>query len=83
MPIPADLVVEVVSPTDLYFGVVAKVNDYLANGFPLIWVVDPNARTVTVYRAGQASPTILHESDEITAEPALAAFRCRVAEFFE
>ena len=83
MPIPADLVVEVVSPTDLYYDVIAKVNDYLANGFPLIWVVDPNGRTVTVYRAGQANPTILHEADEITAEPALAAFRCRVAEFFE
>ena len=83
MPIPADLVVEVVSPTDLYYDVIDKVNDYLGNGFPLVWVVAPNARTVTVHRAGQGNPVTLRESDEITAEPALAAFRCKVAEFFD
>ena len=83
MPIPADLVVEVVSPTDLYQNVIEKVDDYLANGFPLVWVVDPNARSVTIYRAGEASPAVLRAADEITAEPALAAFRCKVAEFFD
>ena len=48
-----------------------------------MWVIHPDVRTVTIYRGGRPSPTVLRESDEITAEPALAAFRCRVAEFFD
>ncbi len=83
MPIPADLVVEVVSPNDTSYDVVEKVQDYLAAGFPLVWVIHPNVRTVTVYRAGEPSPTVHRVGDEITAEPALAAFRCPVAAFFE
>lgn len=81
MPIPADLIVEVVSPTDLSYGVSEKVALYLANGFPQVWVVDPVLRTVTVYRP-DATPVVFRASDEITAAPALASFRCRVADFF-
>src|SRR6478672_3139496 len=50
MPIPPDLAVEVLSPGDLAYDVAAKVQEYLENGFPLIWVVQPNTRTVTIYR---------------------------------
>jgi Uma2 family endonuclease len=81
MPIPPDLAIEVLSPGDLAYDVAAKVQDYLENGFPLIWVVQPNTRTVTVYR-GDGSVSFLHESDEITGEAALPTFRCRVADLF-
>jgi Uma2 family endonuclease len=83
MPIPADLVVEVISPNDFSYEVVAKVREYLSAGFPLIWVIHPNVRNVTVYSRGQHSPMAFEETDEITAEPALAGFRCKVAAFFE
>ena len=83
MPIPADLVVEVVSPNDLSYEVVEKAQDYLSAGFPLVWVIHPNVCTVTVYRAGRTGPVVLGVDDEITAEPALTEFRCRVAAFFE
>ena len=52
MPIPADLIVEVVPPNDTSYGVEVKVEDYLTNGFPLIWVIHADVRTVTVYKAG-------------------------------
>ena len=77
MPIPADLIVEVVSPTDLFWDVSEKVALYLATGFGQVWVVDPAARTVTVYRQNER-PIVFRPQDEITAAPALAAFHCRV-----
>lgn len=79
--LPADLVVEVLSPTDLAVDVAAKVQEYLANGFPLVWIVNPNARTVTIHRA-DGSVALLHEAEEITGERALPAFRCKVGELF-
>ncbi|MCC6388025.1 MAG: Uma2 family endonuclease [Dehalococcoidia bacterium] len=45
-----DLAVEVVSPDDTDRAVNAKVLAYLAAGTPLVWVVRPEAATVTVHR---------------------------------
>jgi Uma2 family endonuclease len=46
-----DLAVEVVSPNDTLEDVEEKVDDYLAADTPLIWVINPRRRTVTVPRA--------------------------------
>ncbi len=81
MPFPPDLAVEVLSPNDLAYDVAEKVEEYLRNGFALIWVVHPNTRAVTIHR-GDGSTAVLHEHDEITGEAALPTFRCKVAEFF-
>ena len=81
MPIPADLAVEVVSPNDLAYELAEKVEEYLLAGFGAIWVVHPNLKTVTLYRAG-GSVSVLHENDIISGDPALPDFRCRVGEFF-
>ncbi|GAB4523644.1 MAG: Uma2 family endonuclease [Anaerolineae bacterium] len=45
-----DLVVEVVSPTDLYTDVQNKVAHYLADGVQLIWVIDPTQKSAVVYQ---------------------------------
>ncbi len=82
MPIAADLVIEVLSPNDHIYDVNDKVELYLANGFPLVWVVDPEIKIVYIHRA-DGSVTKLHESEEITGEAALPGFRCQVAEFFK
>jgi Uma2 family endonuclease len=79
--IPADLVIEVISPNDLHFDVAEKVEEYLENGFRIVWLVNPHTRTVEIYRAG-GSISLLHEDDEITAEEALPGFKCRVKDFF-
>ena len=82
MPIPADLVVEVLSPGDHVYDVNNKVERYLANGFGLVWVVDPEVKIVYVHRA-DGSVTKLHENQPITGEAALPSFRCEVREFFQ
>ena len=48
-PGPPDLAVEVLSPHDRASEVLAKVSDWLETGCPLVWVVDPENRSVTVY----------------------------------
>lgn len=81
MPIPADLVVEVLSPNDQVYNVNKKIELHLSNGFPLVWVVDPQVKIVYVHRA-DGSVEKLHEKDQIIGETALPGFRCEVAEFF-
>src|SRR5947209_1116630 len=46
-----DLAVEVVSPNDLYSEVRAKVEEYFAAGVRLVWVIDPDTRSLEVLRA--------------------------------
>lgn len=45
-----DLAVEVLSPSNRAGEILEKVNDYLAAGTRLVWVVDPEARMATVFR---------------------------------
>ncbi|SNS29837.1 Putative restriction endonuclease [Geodermatophilus pulveris] len=45
-----DLVVEVVSPSDRATQVTAEALEWLHAGVRLVWVVDPETRTVTAYR---------------------------------
>lgn len=82
MPMPADLAVEVVSPNDLWHDVTGKVEEYLAAGFGAVWVVDPQRRTVSIYRP-DGSLMRLRENDDIDAAPALPSFRCKVGELFK
>ena len=81
MSIIPDLAVEVVSTNDTVYEVAEKVREYLTAGFPLVWVVDPKTRSVTVHPQG-GRPSILTGDDDITAPNALPGFRCKVAEFF-
>ena len=50
-----DLAVEVLSPSDRYPEVQRKVQEYLDAGTWLVWVVDPESRTATVFHPGGRS----------------------------
>src|SRR3990167_752546 len=50
---PPDLAIEVLSPEDTASEVQKKVEEYLAGGVRLFWVVDPATKTVTAYRSHQ------------------------------
>src|SRR5436853_7753228 len=72
-----DVAVEVVSPNDLYSEVSVKADDYFGAGVRLVWIVDPDTRSVTVLRA-DGSTARLHEQDELLGEDVLPEFSCRV-----
>lgn len=80
-PVVPDLVVEVLSPNDLVYEVDQKVRQYLDAGVRLVWVVNPEQRTVEVHRVA-GTGTILRENDEVTGEDVVTGFRCRVSDFF-
>lgn len=75
------LAVEILSPYDTQDEVMDKVDDYLASGTPLVWVVEPRHRTVTVYRP-DAEPALFNRTQTLTAEPHLPGFSCPVADLF-
>jgi Uma2 family endonuclease len=76
-----DLAVEVISPSDSVAEVEEKVDDYLAANTPLVWLVNPRRKTITVYRPGQ-KPRTLSEDDSLTGEDVIPGFQCQVAEAF-
>jgi Uma2 family endonuclease len=75
------LVVEVLSPSDQISKVNRRLSQYLKRGVPLVWLVDPDLRIVTVYRPGKDLYTV-EETEELTGDEVLPDFRCRVAELF-
>ena len=81
-PVPPDLAVEVVSPSDKLYSVIEKAFIYLNAGTRLVWVIEPVAKTVTVYRS-ESDFLTLKSSDTLTGEDVVEGFACQVAEFFE
>lgn len=74
-----DLAVEVLSPGDTVFELEEKVEDYLAAGCLLVWVVNPQLRRVTVHEAGGAS-RVLGEGEVLEGGEVLPGFACPVGE---
>jgi Uma2 family endonuclease len=79
---PPTLIVEVLSPNDRWGKVTRRLTEYLNRGTPLVWLVDPEDQTVTVYHSGQQIPQVFEGTDELTGNDVLPDFRCRVADFF-
>ena len=80
-PVPPDLVVEVLSPSDRPTKFLKKVINYLDAGVAVVLALSPAKKTLTVYR-GDAHAVILREPDFLEDIPELPGFRCQVAEFF-
>lgn len=81
-PGPPDLAVEVLSPRDDPRAMVAKVAEYLSAGTRLVWLVDPEARSVMVYD-NLFSPRELSERDLLGGGELLPGFEVLVADLFE
>lgn len=82
MPGAPDLAVEVLSPSNRWSEVHAKVADYLAAGTILIWVVDPAAEHVRCYRS-LLEPKLLTGSQSLTAEELLPDFSVPISRIFQ
>jgi Uma2 family endonuclease len=78
---PPVLAVEILSPTDTQEEIHEKIDEYLAAGVALVWVIDPADRTVRVYRP-DARPQLFNDEQELTGEPHLPGFRAPVARLF-
>jgi len=77
-----DLVAEILSPDDRPGEVLTKVGEWLDAGVALVWVIDADRRTGTVYRS-DGSVTTIASGDDLDGESVLPGFRCRISELFE
>ncbi len=77
-----ELAVEVLSPSDNPVEVQQKVRDYLEAGGRLVWVVAPQAKTVTVYRA-DGSARLLREPDHLDGDGVLPGLTIPLADVFQ
>ncbi len=76
-----DLAVEVVSPYDRPGEVAAKAAMWLEAGGRLVWVVDPEARTVAVHVPG-TPVRFLRVGDDLDGGDVVEGFRVAVADLF-
>lgn len=81
LDIVPDIALEVVSPSDSARLVREKIQAYRDAGIPLLIVLYPDHRSLTVYRHGQ-EPEILGEDDILDGGEILAAFRLPVKVLF-
>ena len=81
-PLAPDLAVEVISPSNTMSEIQAKVLEYLDAGSRLVWVVDPDPRTVTVYHSRDEIRLIMGDG-EIDGADVLPGLRLKVSELFE
>ncbi len=75
------LAVEVLSPDARPGKTMRRVAEFLRRGFPLVWIVDPESRDVTVYRPGK-EPYVRSGDEEPTGDDVLPEFKCRVSDLF-
>jgi Uma2 family endonuclease len=72
-PLCPDFVAELRSPTDRLETLQAKLEEYIANGAKLGWLIDPFQKKVHVYRAGEPVQ-VLENPQTVSGEPLLAGF---------
>jgi Uma2 family endonuclease len=76
-----DLAVEVLSPTDRASEVLAKVQDWLEAGCRAVWLIDPERRTVSVYR-DRNEIVVLRAEDVLSGDDLLPGFSMPLADIF-
>ena len=68
-----EFVIELRSPSDRTRVIQEKMEEWIASGAELAWLIDPAKRSIAVYRPGVA-PEIVAEADSIAGEGPVAGF---------
>jgi len=76
------LIVEILSPSTQTGQINERVRAFHRAGVPVVWVIDPDPRTVSIRRRG-ARPLTLNDEQELTGDPELPGFRVPVSRLFE
>jgi len=77
-----DLVAEVLSPNDRPAEIERKIAEYFETDTRLLWLVDPEQRTVQVYRDGRVTRT-LRGNEAIDGEDVVPGFVLKLEDLFE
>jgi Uma2 family endonuclease len=79
-PVPPDLAIEIISPEQTFGTMMAKATDYLTSGATRVWVVDPRAKSITVFYPD--APPQTFQASQVIEDSHLAGLRLTVAEVF-
>jgi Uma2 family endonuclease len=82
LEVAPELLVEILSPSDRVTELMQRLRECFAIGVQLVWVADPGARTVYVYRS-LTEVREFRESDQIIGDGVLPGFEVPVATLFE
>jgi len=78
IPIPPDLAVEVISPTDPYSAVARKKDEYLRAGSQAVVIVDPDRELVEIHRLSG----VITVQDVLTVDDVVPGWRMPLSEIF-
>lgn len=76
-----DFAIEVLSPDDRASRVLDKTDFYMRSGVQLLWLVDPDNQSITVYQPGE-QPVTYRAPAMIDARPVLSEFELDLAVLF-
>lgn len=77
-----DLAVEILSPSNTITSMKEKSVEYFESGSKLVWVVNPDDRTILLLRA-DGSERLLTVTNSLDGEDVIPGFSLQVAELFE
>jgi Uma2 family endonuclease len=80
--VPPDFVIELKSRTDRRRLLRQKMVEWIAAGAQLGWLIDPEARTVEIYRPGQ-EPEILANPTQVAGEGPVKGFVLKMARVWD
>ncbi len=81
-PACPDLIVEVISPTDEPLDIRRKQALYERIGIPLVWWIDPDRRTATIYKPGHPTQH-LNDTDSLDGGEIVPGFSIPLAKLFD
>jgi Uma2 family endonuclease len=81
-PICPDFIIELRSPNDSLTELKQKMEQWLANGVQLGWLIDPEDKTVSIYRPGE-QPEILAHPTSVLGKGVMGGFELVMARIWD
>ncbi len=81
LPVPPDLVAEVVSPSNSAAEIEGKTTEYLEAGVELVWVLYPDTGHIHIFRA-DGTVSALGSDGVLSGEDVIPGFACPVSTIF-
>jgi Uma2 family endonuclease len=78
---PPDLAIEILAPSTTHGEFVEKVTLYLECGVPVVWILDPDFQTLTVYRS-KTDLLMLRVHETLDGHPELPGLTAPIRDFF-
>lgn len=80
-PVPPELAIEIISPDQTFGAMAEKATDYLSAGVLRVWVVDPKARSITIFALDTAPVT--YRGDRLLTDSLFPGLKLTAQQVFQ